>query len=160
MSGWNIVHAGRRLWAATKADAAKLAKMLADETGKPVTVRPAKAKPAARPKAKAAAKKPARRVMRRNPDPGMFMDVWRAMEGHRASRRTYGQATKAKRIAKSMRHRGGSPSETAARKTGKFAVDAANRKEAFTLYRASRSAADQLAREFSAAGYRVTVREA
>ncbi len=156
--GWSIVHAGRRLWAATKADAAKLAKILADETGKPVTVRPAAAP--ARPKAKAKPKaKPARRTMRRNPDPGAFVEFMRAVEIDRHNRRDYSARTKPKRLAKIGRGRGRAGGAVGGAGGAKFAVDAANRKEKFTLYRATRAAANNLAAEFRAAGYNVNVRE-
>lgn len=145
-AGWYITHLGERLWSATKDEARRLARKIANDTGKPVTVRPAKA--------------PARR-MKKNPDPSSYVFAMAEHEKARAARRTYVAATKGKRLAKSMRGRGGAArsAETAARKTAKFSVDAHNRKEKFKLYRPSRSAADQLAREFIAAGYTVTVKE-
>ena len=39
-AAWYIIHQGRKLLAATKREAASLARMIADETGAPVTVRP------------------------------------------------------------------------------------------------------------------------
>jgi hypothetical protein len=102
-----------------------------------------------------------RRSMRRNPDPGSFLPVWVEQEKGRAMRLKYLAATKARRLAKGLRgrDRGGAvkAAERRAEKTGKFAVKARNAKEAFTLFRASRGAADALGAEFEAAGYKVTI---
>ena len=101
------------------------------------------------------------RRMKRNPDPGSFLPVWVQQEKGRQMRLDYLAATKARRLAKGLRgrDRGGAvkAGERRAEKTGKFAVKAKNSKEAFTLYRASRAAADALGAEFEAAGYKVTV---
>jgi hypothetical protein len=97
----------------------------------------------------------------RNPDPGSFLPVWIEQERGRKMRLDYLAATKARRLAKGLRgrDRGGAvkAAERRAEKTGKFAVKARNAKEAFTLYRASRAAADALGAEFTAAGYKVTI---
>ena len=155
-TGYYVVRAGRRLWADTLTEIRKIARQVADETGKPVTVHGA-SKPKAKPGA--ARRAAAARTMRRNPDPGSLVDVLFQMERGRQARREFVAATKGKRIAKSMRRRGGSPAEAGAKKTAKFAVDAKSRKERFTIFRASRSAAESLARQFEAAGYTTVVRE-
>lgn len=98
---------------------------------------------------------------RTNPDPGAMLDVLWERERGRQARASYVARTKGQRMAKHLRNRDPAAAREAAReKTGKFVVKASNRKEAFTLYRASRAAANALARQFEAAGYDVAVREA
>jgi hypothetical protein len=91
--------------------------------------------------------------------PAYFLAEQKARRG----RLDYIAATKGRRLAKSLGRRGGSPKEAAAQKTGKFAVDFRGKingvTQSATLYRASRSAADNLAANMSAAGYTVSVRE-
>jgi hypothetical protein len=148
--GWHFTHAGRRIWAATKAEARSLAKEIADRTGRAVTVHPVKPKT-----------RPARKVMTRNPDPGSIIDVLMQLERGKAARREYVAKTKGTRLAKSLTRRGrASELEAGARKSGKFVVDAVNKRDRLTLYRPSRSAADQLADQLRAAGYTATVKPA
>lgn len=102
-----------------------------------------------------------RREFKGNPDPGAMIDVLWEKERGRQARASYVARTKGQRMAKHLRNRDPAAAREAAReKTGKFVVKASNRKEAFTLYRASRAAANALARQFEAAGYDVAVREA
>lgn len=103
-----------------------------------------------------------KRTMRRNPDPGAYVDTWREQERGRAARLAYNQATKARRLAKGLRNRSGAAyeDELAHARTAKFVVVARNRKEAFTLYRPSRRAAEALGGQFEAAGYQVSIRPA
>lgn len=156
-AGWYLMHGGKRLVADTMREARRLAQLVADETGKPVTVRALK--PATRTAPKKATPK-RKRVMRRNPDPASIMDVLVARQQIADQRRTYMAATKGRRLAKSLVRRGqASQLEARAAKSAKFAVDVANRRESYTLYRPSRSAADRLAGEFKAAGYNVKIRE-
>jgi len=108
-----------------------------------------------------ARKRPARRVMRRNPDPGSYLPVWEQQEKHRAARLDYNAATKGKRLAKSLRGRGeAAQAAQGSQKTAKFILTAQNRKEAFTLYRPSKRSAEALAGQFEAAGYHVSIRPA
>lgn len=162
---WYLMHEGKKLLAATRAEAAHLAQLVADATGKPVAVRsidaPKAKKPAKRPAARSA---PARRTMKRNPDPGSYLPLWNEQRKAKEARTAYLDATKARRLAKGMRGRGRGQGairaqEAGAAKTARFAVDVANAKEAYTLFRASRSAAERLASEFLAARYKVKVRE-
>lgn len=172
-AGWYLVHEGRRLIAATKAEARRIGQAIADKTGrqvvwkaleKPAISRRSSTSPASR--ASRAAPKPARRTMRRNPDTDLAY-MFEAIERARAERREFMRATKAKRLAKSMRgaNRGGAvkAAEAAALKTAKFAVDLRGKVngvlQTMTLYRASRSAADHLAGDMKAAGYTANVRE-
>lgn len=157
-AGWYLMHEGRKILAATIGEARHLAQLVADQTGKPVTVKKMKAAPAAR---KATA--PARRTMKRNPDAGSYLPVWNELEKHRRQRLDYLAGTKARRLAKGLRgkDRGGAvkAAERGAQKTGKFEIEAKNSRERLTLYRASRAAADQLVSQFIAAGYKVVLRE-
>lgn len=154
---WYVIHEGKKLLAATEAEVRRLAQLVADRTGKPVKVYRTAGKAAP------AAAKPAKKVMRRNPDPGSYLYAWAEDEKGKAKRREYLAATKGRRLAKGLRgrDRGGAvkAGERAARKSGKFAVDVRNSREAYTLYRASRTAADQLVSQFLAAGYKVVLRE-
>lgn len=161
-AAWYIVHEGRKILAATKAEARHVAQLVADHTGKRVTVRPIKSAAPTRKPANGA-----KRTMRRNPDPGSFLDVWREQEKHRQARLDYGKATKARRLAKGMRgrDRGGAvkAAERGAQKSAKFALDVRGKMngvlQSFTLYRASRRAAEDLAGQYVAAGCKVVLRE-
>lgn len=161
-ASWYFIHGGRKILADTRAEISRLAKAIADHTGKPVTVHSIeKAAPAGR---KAAPKKsPAKRVMRENPMGFEIPQYAMAEERARRAHLAYLAGTKARRLAKGLRgqNRGGAvkAAEAGARKSAKFAVDVRNPKEAYTLYRPSRASADQLAREFTAAGYKVALRE-
>lgn len=150
-AGWYFMKGGQRIFAETKREIRRLALAVANETGKAVTVREA-AKPKARPA-------PKTRTLRRNPDPGSLVDVLYQLERGKAARREQNTRTKPARLAKSDRRRGVTPA-TSTRSAGKrFAIDVRNRKEAYSIFRASRAAADQLASQFLAAGYTVVVRE-
>jgi hypothetical protein len=159
--GWYIMHAGRRIERKTRQAAHNLAKRIADETRAPVTVRPIKAK-------RKAAKPATRRISAKaNPDPGSFLAVWSQQNQHQAARLARNKATKARRLAKGLRgaDRGGKvkAAERGAIKTAKFAVDFKGKingiMQTATLYRASRSAAENLAGNMQAAGYTVKIRE-
>lgn len=151
-AGWYFMKGGQRVFAETKAEIRRLALKVANATGQAVTVRQA-----ARPKAKPAA--PKARSMKRNPDPASLVDVLYQLERGKAARRDLAARTKATRLAKADRRPGRTPA-TAARSAGRrFAIDVKNRKEAYSLYRPTRRAADQLAGQFQAAGYTVVVRE-
>lgn len=227
------MHAGRKIWAATKVEARRIAQDLADETGRAITVRPAPARSLKRnpvgagpwPGLTAEQRATAAQVVRnlrkrgrrvnadarrhimylthqgrldygdiiervdqwlgwpvakgspiakgshafaRNPfnmgGVGGSPTQWAAEERARRARLDYLAATKARRLAKGLRgqNRGGQvkAAESAAMKTGRFVVKASNRSEAFTIYRASRQAAENVARDFKAAGYQVKVQEA
>jgi hypothetical protein len=148
--GWIIAHEGRRIWAKTKAEARHVAQLLADASGKKVTVRPAKTAPGRQTVAK-------RTTMKRNPDPSSFIDVWVQQAKHRAQRADYVKRTRPVRIQKSDVRRG--RAAPAAKKTGKFLVDAKRGREVYTLYRSSRRQADELAATFKEAGFTVNVKE-
>lgn len=156
-AGWYVVHEGRRLVRVTRAEISRIAQQIADMTGEPVTVRPVKAAAAARPARPRAVLK-----VQQNPDSDLAY-FYQAEQKAQRERLAYVNATKGRRLAKGLRgrDRGGAvkASEAGARKTAKFAVAVRNRKESFTLYRASRRAADDLAAEFKAAGYTVTLSE-
>lgn len=102
------------------------------------------------------------KVLRRNPDPGSYLSFWHESEKARAARLKYLDATKARRLAKGLRgaNRGGAvkAAEAGAQKTAKFAVDVRNAKEAYTIFRPSRAAAEAVQAQFSAAGYKTTLR--
>lgn len=154
-AGWYFKKGAQKVYAASLAEAKRLAQAFADGSGRKVAVG-YDAPAAARPK-KA---KPRKIAARRNPDPLSYIHVLEQQEKHKAARRAFGQATKAKRLAKAMRGGRGRSAEAAKEKTGKFVVKARNRRDSLTLYRPSRRQADDLAREFIAAGYTVTVNEA
>jgi hypothetical protein len=99
---------------------------------------------------------------RRNPDPGSYVDLWHEREKHRAARLAQNAATKAHRIALSMKRRSGRTyeKEVAARKTAKFVMVARSSRDAYKLYRPSKRAAEALAAEFEAAGYHTTIQPA
>lgn len=101
-----------------------------------------------------------RRTFAKNPDAGSYLPVWAEQEKGRQMRLDYLAATKARRLAMSLRKRGGMAyaAEAAHAKSAKFAMTARNSKEQFVLYRASRAAADALGRQFEAAGYKVTLK--
>lgn len=151
--GWIIVHGGERLWRATKTEARRLAQEIADHTGKDVTVREARAAPAA---------KTRKRTMRRNPDPGSFIHLFEQQVKHRQARADYGARTKATRLAKGLRKTGksGAARPPAGARTAKYQVTAKRGREVLTLFRPSRSKADQLAGPLEAEGWRVTIQEA
>jgi len=152
-AGWYFMKGGQRVFADTKAEIRRLALKIANETGKPVTVREA-ARPKPRPTAKA---KP--RTMRRNPDPASLIDVLYQLERGKAARREHGAKTKPVRLAKADRRPGRTPGAATRSAGRRFAIDVKNRKESYSLYRPTRAAADQLAGQFQAAGYTVVVRE-
>lgn len=150
--GWYFNHQGRRVWAATKREIHALAKEIANATGKPVTVRPTRPKTA--PKRKAITAK-------RNPDPGSLVHVLHQLEIGKAARREYVAATKGRRLAKSLTRRGraGELAEAGGtQKTGRYVVNATSGRDKLTLYRPSRTAADQLVGQLQAAGYKTTVK--
>lgn len=93
--------------------------------------------------------KPKRRTLKRNPDPGAYVDVWRQQELGRRGRLDYLAATKPRRLAKGHRARKPAP-------VG-FAVDVHNHAEAHTFTARTRSAADALARQYRAAGFHAEV---
>lgn len=155
-AGWHIVHEGRKVWAATKAEARHIAQVLADHSGKRVKVHPA-----TRP---AAPKKTVKKTVRRNPMDLHIPAYHQAEQRAKTARAEYLKATMARRLAKGLRgqNRGGAVkrAEAGAKKTGKFVVKAVSSKDRYTLYRASRTAADALADQFRAAGYKTSVGEA
>lgn len=97
--------------------------------------------------------KPRARRMKRNPDPGSYLDVWRHQEAGRRSRLDFLSRTKPKRLAKGHKARGakGAPPS--------FRVDVNNEAEAYTFTATSRAAANALARQYRAAGYYAEVSE-
>ncbi len=140
---------GAKIYRKTKREIEHLAQAMADATGRALQV--------GYDEVKALGGGP----LRRNPDPGHFLAYWRENERGKAARREYLAATKARRLAKTLRDRqpGAVKREAAAFKTGKFLVEAKGgpRGSYFNLARPTRAAADALADEFRAAGYNVTV---
>lgn len=129
---------GRKLFAKTKPARASMQR-LARELGKIVAVGYDDV-PARTP-----------RKFARNPDPGTYLPVWNAQRTAAGERKAYLDATKARRLAMSMKRRGvpvdGSP------KTARWVLLARNRREQYTLYRPSKAKAQALQRQFEAAGY-------
>lgn len=159
-NGYHFVHGGKEIWRATKAEIRAVAKKIADKTGRAISVRDGR-----RPKkraATAAPKKlaPARKIVaRRNPDPLHYLGVWREQEKGRQARLAYLAATKPTRLAKSRRPRGKSAPMPGS-KTIKFRVDVKRGGEEYSFGRPSRAAAETLASQYLAAGYKVKVSEA
>lgn len=92
--------------------------------------------------------------MRRNPDPGSYLDVWRQQEIGRRARLDRNAATKPRRLAKGHKARG-------ARKAAPtFRVDVNNEAEAWTFAAPTRAAANALARQYRSAGFHAEVSEA
>lgn len=162
-NGWHFMHGGREIWRATKAEIARLAASIADKTGRPVTVRPGRRK---KPTPTAAPSKGStrRKVMKPNPDPLAYLGMWREQEKGRQARLDYLAATKARRVAKSLpprrRDQAAAAVSRGGQKTVKFRVDVKRGGEEFSMGRPSRSAAETLAQQFLAAGYKVKVSEA
>lgn len=139
--------AGRKVYG-TLAEVQKLAKSVANEIGRAVQVgfdeRPTRAR---------------RRTLARNPDPGAYVHLWHEKEKARASRKAYLDATKARRLAMSLRKRGKVyQDEMRKAATARFVVVARNRRESWTLYRPTRASAAALGRQFEAAGYQVALK--
>lgn len=95
-----------------------------------------------------------KRTMKRNPDPGSYLPVWREQEAHRRSRLDFLARTKPKRLAK------GHTARKAAKAAPSFRVDVNNEAEAWTFAAPTRVAANALARQYRAAGYYAEVSEA
>lgn len=156
-AGWYFKKGARKVFVATMAEAHRLAQAIADQTGKKSSVgwEPPPRSPKVQTHRKAAGQQ-----FRSNPDPFNILDVLVHQERAKADRRAFTAKTKGRRLAKSLRHAPGAAGAEARRAlTGKFQVTAMNRKERFTLFRPSRAAATQLARQFEAAGYNVAVAE-
>lgn len=165
--GWHVMHEGRKIWAATKAEIRQVAQLVADKTGKPVKVKPGGRPGASSAPIKKATKRVAKRRLRRNPDAGSYLPLWNELERHRRARLDFLAATKGRRLAKGLRGRGDravKAAERGAEKSGKFVVSGRGvvngREQKVSLYRASRRAADALADQFRAAGFTVSVGEA
>lgn len=159
-NGYHFMHGGKEIWRATLAEIRAVAKKVADNTGRPVSVRDGR-RPKKRPAAAAPkkARSPRRIVARPNPDPLHYLGVWREQEKGRQSRLAYLAATKPARLAKSRRPRGKSAPMPGS-KTVKFRVDVKRGGEEYSFGRPSRSAAEAMAAQYLAAGYKVKVSEA
>jgi hypothetical protein len=100
--------------------------------------------------------------MRKNPDPGAYMDVWREKLREQDGRRQRSAAEKPRRLAKHDRGRKVSSTSTRVREpTGsKFVVEARRGREEYLIYRPTRAAASILAQQFADNGFKAAVREA